>query len=174
MTGQFSFLNSVGTLPKMIQEAIRHLGVTEIPGQKSHPEILRWAKETGMHHIYVNDDIAWCGLFVAYVVKMTGRTPIHTPLWARNWARWGVKSEKPMLGDILVFERGSGGHVGFYIAEDSTTYYVLGGNQGNTVNITRINKSRLLAARRPVYNHQPNSVKSYVVNSGGLISTNEA
>lgn len=166
------FLKEIGTLPKMISTAIDLIGTSEIPGPKSNATIMKWAKEVGVG--YADDDIAWCGLFVAYVVKQTGRVPVTSPLWARNWAKWGVKSDVPELGDILVFSRGSGGHVGFYVAEDQTAYYVLGGNQGNTVSIVRILKSRLLAARRPVYQQKPDSVKKYVIDTHGELSTNEA
>ena len=73
-----------------------------------------------------------------------------------------------------MFQRESGGHVGFYVAEDATAYHVLGGNQSNKVCITRVAKDRLLAARRPKYNVQPASVKPYRVASTGSLSKNEA
>jgi hypothetical protein len=50
----------------------------------------------------------------------------------------------PGLGTILVFSRGSGGHVGVYMGEDSTHYHVLGGNQSDRVSVARIPKTRLL------------------------------
>lgn len=170
----YNFLSTIGTLPRMVQKGMELMGTAEIPGKKSNPEILSWARSLGIHSIYVNDDIAWCGLFIAYVVAETGREPVVNPLWARNWARWGVPADKPKLGDILVFARGTGGHVGIYIAEDQVAYHVLGGNQGNKVSITRIVKTRMIAARRPQYNNQPASVDSYIVSAGGAISTNEA
>ena len=55
----------------------------------------------------------------------------------------------PISGAVLVFERGSGGHVGFAIGQDATQFYVLGGNQSDAVTIARIAKSRLLGARWP-------------------------
>lgn len=171
---KYTFLQFVGTLPRIVQKGLELMGISEIPGQKSNTAIIQWAKQLGLHHVYVNDDVAWCGLFIAYVVKQTGREPIKYPLWARNWAKWGVEADRPKLGDILVFSRGSGGHVGIYIAEDKEAYHVLGGNQGNTVSISRISKSRLLAARRPAYNNQPKSVNYYIVDGSGKLSTNEA
>jgi hypothetical protein len=53
------------------------------------------------------------------------------------------------IGSVLVFKRGSGGHVGFAIGKDDTHFYVLGGNQSDAVTIARIAKSRLLCARWP-------------------------
>lgn len=170
---RFPFLSNQ-TLPKILAEGLKLMGTAEIPGPKSNEEIMAWARAVGVSNIYHDDDIAWCGLFIAYVVHLTDREPVKDPLWARNWARWGVAAPTPMLGDILVFKRGSGGHVGVYVAEDALTYYVLGGNQSNRVSITRIMKDRLLAARRPQYKNQPSSVKQYTINANGKISTNEA
>ena len=171
---RYNFLQRVGTLPRMVTKGLELIGTAEIPGKKSNPVIMSWARSLGIHTIYVNDDIAWCGLFMAFVVAETNREPVINPLWARNWAKWGVAADKPKLGDILVFSRRTGGHVGLYIAEDPVAYHVLGGNQGNMVSITRILKSRLIAARRPEYISQPTSVNSYLVDAGGGLSTNEA
>lgn len=50
---------------------------------------------------------------------------------------------------MLVFDRAGGGHVGFYVGEDLTSYHVLGGNQGDRVSIMRLEKSRCVARRWP-------------------------
>ena len=60
------------------------------------------------------------------------------------------QEEKSASGAVLVFSRGSGGHVGFAMGHDDTHFYVLGGNQSDAVTIARIAKSRLLGARWPV------------------------
>ena len=159
----------------MVNFGLDKLGLQEIPGPLSNPEIIMMARVAGVSNQYNNDDIAWCGLFIAYVVISSGRKPVEGPLWARNWAKWGVAADTPKLGDILVFERqGGGGHVGLYIAEDNEGFYVLGGNQSNSVSITRIKKSRLLAARRPEYKLAPDSVKKYFLDASGSFSENEA
>lgn len=161
--------------PRVIREGCELLGTEEYVGAKHNPEILAWAKETGLEKVYTNDEIPWCGLFVAVVVKRAGFEPVSAPLWARSWAKFGNPSPQPALGDVLVFERGSGGHVGFFVAEDAEAYHVLGGNQQNKVSITRIAKSRLLAARRcPWKVAEPASVRPYVVAADGALSTNEA
>lgn len=158
----------------MITIGLDYIGIGEVPGPLSNPEILEMAAEIGLKSTYKNDDIAWCGLYVGYVVKKSGRQPVKEPLWARNWLDWGEESKDPMLGDILIFERGNGGHVGFYIAEDEEAYHVLGGNQSDSVSIVRIKKDRLLGARRPKYNLQPASVKKYFLSPTGQLSQNEA
>lgn len=158
----------------MVSEGMRLLGTVEVPGPGNNPLILAWAKETELDNVYRADETPWCGLFVALLVKRTGRLPVPTPLWALSWRTFGVKAATPSLGDILVFKRPGGGHVGLYIAEDAQAYHVLGGNQGNRVSITRIAKSRLVDARRPIYRAQPDTVKPYVLQASGELSNNEA
>ena len=163
-----------GDVPKIISEALKLHGTLEFKGEKNNPVILGWAKECGLEKVYGSDSIPWCGLFTAVVVKRTGREPIKSPLWARSWAQWGERSSQASLGDVLVFSRGSGGHVGFYIAEDRDCYHVLGGNQSDAVTITRIRKDRCISVRKPVYKNRPSSAKPYHVGATGEISTDEA
>lgn len=171
---QYNFLNDIADLPRIVKIALDHLGTKEVVGIGSNATILSWAKELGIEKTYNDDSIAWCGLFIAMVVKRSGRDPVANPLWARNWQTFGAKAQNAMLGDILVFVRNGGGHVAIYIGEDKEYYHVIGGNQSDSVNITRISKERCVAIRRPIYKQQPLSVKRYFVSPNGLISTNEA
>lgn len=173
----YSWLDTIGQLPRTIQEALRLYGTAEVVGKGSNKTIIDWRDELNVAGVkisgYSDDDIPWCGLFAAIVTHRAGKQAVKDPLWARNWSLFGTKSPQAGLGDVLVFERGSGGHVGFYVAEDAAAYHVLGGNQSNKVCITRVVKSRCIAVRRPPYNKQPASVKPYLVKSQGGLSTNE-
>jgi uncharacterized protein (TIGR02594 family) len=161
--------------PRIIVEALALYGIKEVPGPVNAPEIMAWARETGLQDSYVADAVPWCGLFAAVVVKRAGWESVAAPLWARNWARFGKPSPEPGLGDVLVFQRESGGHVGFYVGEDPDAYHVLGGNQGDSVSIIRVSKRRLIAARRPAWRiAQPASVKAYHLGMIGELSRNEA
>ena len=71
------------------------------------------------------------------------------PYWARNWLLFGQET-KPITGAVLVFERGSGGDVGFAVGQDKTHFFVLGGNQSDAVTVARVAKSRLLGAHWPL------------------------
>jgi uncharacterized protein (TIGR02594 family) len=133
-----------------------------------------WAKELGLKSVYTADEIPWCGLYMAVVMKRAERPVVQNPLGALNWNNFGVRVPAPMFGDVVTFTRKGGGHVGIYVAEDATTYHVLGGNQGNKVSVTRIVKSRLSQARRPAYNTQPENVKKIIISVNGAISENEA
>jgi uncharacterized protein (TIGR02594 family) len=170
----YEWLNKEGA-PKMLVEALKLFGIKEQPGDADNPEIINWAKETGLTRMYSTDSTPWCGLLMAVVARRADKSFPPNPLWARNWAQFGVPSSEPGLGDVLVFSRGNGGHVALYVGEDKKTFHVLGGNQSDAVTITRIEKSRLLAARRPIWKtEQPANVRKIELRTDGVISGNES
>ena len=163
--------------PRILTEFLKIYGVTETPGVRNTPEILAWAKAIGLGHIYKADSIAWCGLAMAYAAAQAGwdHAPRGNALWARNWLAWGNETKTPMLGDVLVFPRGSAGHVGVYVGEDAEAYYVIGGNQGDRVSIARKPKARLLGARRcPWRVNQPPNVRRVFLAASGALTGSEA
>lgn len=170
----YAWLGQIGTLPKILQEALKLYGLAEIKGSRHSDIIMGLAEETDLTNVYTSDEIAWCGLFIAAVVKRAGYAPVAGPLWALNWGTFGVKGPVAQLGDILTFVREGGGHVGLYIGEDANYYHVLGGNQGDRVSIIRIAKSRLRAIRRPQYRSPLPAWKPYMLAASGTVSTNEA
>lgn len=106
--------------------------------------------------------LPWCGDYVETCIKnalpdepFTGALGTN-PYWARNWITFGKRVE-PTYGAVMVFERGAAsGHVGFVVGEDDTDWYILGGNQGDSVNVSRLLKRRLLACRWPsTFPHAP-------------------
>jgi uncharacterized protein (TIGR02594 family) len=161
--------------PKILVEAVKHIGVKEIVGKKHNPTILSWGKALGLEKVYTNDEIPWCGLFVAYCAHASGLPVVKHPLWALNWNKYGNVAQVPMLGDVLTFTRNGGGHVGIYVGEDNTHYHVLGGNQNNSVSVSRIAKDRLSQARRTAWKiAQPASVRVVHLAAKGVVTTNEA
>ena len=161
--------------PRILVQAVKHIGVTEIVGSKHNPIILGWARELKISSIYNADEIPWCGLFIAYCCYAAGLNVVSKPLWALSWADWGTSVSEPMLGDVLTFKRNSGGHVGIYVGEDKTHFHVLGGNQNNAVNVVRIAKTRLFKARRTAWRiAQPPNVRKIYLEPKGIITTNEA
>jgi len=161
--------------PRILLEALALYGTVEVPGSGNSPTIMAWAKEVGLSSVYSADSIPWCGLFAAVIAKRATWEPVKDPLWARNWSTFGQPADRASLGDILVFVRDGGGHVGLYVGEDSAGYYhVLGGNQSDRVCITRIAKSRCIAVRRPKWRiAQPANVRPVILAASGAISTNE-
>lgn len=152
-------------------------GLKEVIGPTNNPTIMGWAKDLGVANLYTSDEVSWCGLFVAECIATsypTEKLPLNF-LGARQWLSFGVMTT-PGYGAILVFWRGTKagwqGHVGFYVGEDSNYFYVLGGNQSDSVSITKVAKERLLGARVPVSAHFiPRVIRMSVA---GDASTNEA
>lgn len=127
------------------------LGTREYPGASNNPAIMRWAARTArfLGVRYDGDAVPWCGLFVCYSLVEAGFVPASIAVRASAWAAWGVPLQRGAYGAVLVFTRQGGGHVGFYVGEDANHYHVLGGNQGDAVNVMRLAKDRLTAIRWP-------------------------
>lgn len=159
--------------PKMLVEALALYGVKETIGDEDNPQIIAWARECAITD-YEHDATPWCGLVMAVVARRAGKEVVSRPLWALNWANFGIKtSDGAMLGDVLTFKRAGGGHVALYVGEDAEAYHVLGGNQSDQVNIMRISKDRLYSVRRPMYSVQPPNVRKILLENEGIISVNE-
>jgi uncharacterized protein (TIGR02594 family) len=160
---------------KWMEIAEDQLGTDEDkrPG-RSNPEIMSWAKDIGgwITSFYKGDDIPWCGLFVGWVMKAAGhQITIKNPLGALEWLKFGNPT-KPRYGAIMCFSRTGGGHVGFYVSEDADYYHILGGNQSDTVSVTKISKDRFEGA---VWPEGDNTVTRPIVKKfDGKVSTNEA
>lgn len=121
-------------------------GLREVPGPKHNPRILQWLAKLGAW--WSDDETPWCGTFVAHCVDAVGIKPAKAWFRAKAWADWGQRVP-PQVGAVVVFARVGGGHVGFIVGETATHYAVLGGNQGNMVNVTNIQKNRMVACRWP-------------------------
>lgn len=159
----------------MMLEALSLFGVQEVSGAADNPRILAWAKEIDVDDVLRHDSTPWCGLFVGLCAKRATWPVVKNPLWALNWSRWGVGVPRPELGDVLTFKREGGGHVGMYVGEDNVAYHVLGGNQSDSVKIARIEKARLVAARRPEWRiAEPPNRRPVRLSVSGRLSVNEA
>ena len=153
------------------------IGVREIPGARHSETILGWARNLGAKVLGItvkDDETPWCGLFAAHVMDHVGIVPPPIAVRASSWGLWGRKLINPRPGCILTFTREGGGHVGFYVGEDSTHYHVLGGNQGNAVSITRIAKARLSEMRWPDGVTLPPAKVVRLSPSGTPVTSNEA
>ncbi|MCL4065908.1 TIGR02594 family protein [Pseudomonas sp. GX19020] len=164
---------SSGDLPWMT-EGKRVLGRHEV---RDNGLLRSWLKSDGKT---LGDPakLPWCGDFVETCIRLAlPGEPFpgslgQNPYWARNWLELGQKTN-PTYGAVLVFERGSGGHVGFAVGADPACFHVLGGNQSNAVTIARIDRKRLLGARWPkTFAALPLNLPS--LSASDSISTNEA
>lgn len=153
-------------------KALEFVGQREIKGVKHNPLILKmWA---AIRAPFTDDETPWCAAFVGSCLEAVGIKSTRSPR-ARSYETWGVPMREGAIGAVLVFSRGTGaGHVGFYAGEDNTAYHVLGGNQGDAVNISRLPKSRLVAIRWPLMEPYPTSGKKVVLGKKLPTSKDEA
>lgn len=134
---------------KVYRIAEKEIGVKEILGGQHNPRILEYHYTTGR---FTDDETAWCGSFVNWVLIQAGVTNLGPRgASARAWLTYGKETKTPQRGDLVIFWRVSQtswqGHVGFYVSENSTHIRVLGGNQSNAVNISSYSKDQLLGFR---------------------------
>ena len=140
--------------PRWMAIARREICTREAhPGPGSNPRIVEYHQATSLQA--QDDRTPWCAAFVSWVLEQAGIRSMRSAR-AKDYLNWGSALDHPRIGAIAVFHRGSGppssigiGHVGFVVEDRGDSIGLLGGNQGNHVNIRSYNKSRLLAYRWP-------------------------
>lgn len=137
---------------RLLKFAAGEIGTVEWR-EGSNPKVERYhAYASKNNKDALTDDVPWCASFVCYCLEKVGMGSTNSRA-ARSFLKWGISSmASPWPGDIVVFWRGRKdgwqGHVGFLVKNELNHVYVLGGNQRDSVNITRYSKSRLLDIRR--------------------------
>ena len=142
------------------QIAQRFIGTKEIAGAMANPIILAMLK---LDENWPADDATpWCSAFVNFITWLC-RLPRSKQLSARSWLAVGI----PVLigkaradSDVVILKRGTGnqpgpenlnaaGHVGFFAGmQGANLVFLLGGNQGDSVNITAFPVDQILGVRR--------------------------
>ncbi|MGQ4604099.1 TIGR02594 family protein [Aeromonas veronii] len=139
---------------RWVEEARRHIGLTEIKGAKHNPEIVAMWKAIKRGGIK-DDETPWCASFVGACLERVG-IPSTRFEGARSYVSWGEKLDKPVAGCVVVFSRDGGGHVGFVVGQDqSGNLLVLGGNQDDAVNVKSFKRHRVTAYRWPAGEPMP-------------------
>ena len=139
--------------------AQRYIGIDEVPGKESNPAILAMLKLDGDWP--QDDKVPWCSAFINHVCWLL-RLPRSKSLRARSWLNVGYAIElheaKPGF-DVVILRRGempqpgpevikAPGHVGFFAGYSVGGIELLGGNQGDTVKVSRYDAKRVLGIRR--------------------------
>lgn len=173
-----------------ISIARKLIGTKEVVGAKHNPTVVNmWQTafaaigQKANASVWQNDETPWCGGFVGHVLAkadLARHIPKSFPM-ARAWANVGTKLARPAYGCVVVFWRGSpksgSGHVGFVVGKDKAgNLMVLGGNQGDMVNIKPFSKDRVLAYRwcGTMPSPAPHRYELPVLHSDGRLSQNEA
>ncbi len=139
-------------MEQLLKIAFNELGTEEIAGSEHNPEVLKYAKETGIKGV-TTDEIPWCSTFVNWVAWKAGLQHSKKAN-ARSWLNVGIKTTSPEPGDIVVFWRESPqswkGHVGIFLgfSHNNKRVYCLGGNQGNRVSVSAYRANTVLSFQR--------------------------
>ena len=164
------------------------IGTAEIVGAKENPKIAEmWQTafeklgraDEAKKAVWRTENTPWCGAFVAYVLascELEKHIPAAFPM-ARSYEKAGTKLDKPAYGCLVTFTRNGGGHVGFVVGKDSRgNLMVLGGNQGDAVNIKPFAVSRVTAYRWVGTMSVPAAFRYDLplLQSDGKVSVNEA
>ncbi len=94
-----------------------------------------------------DDETPWCSSFVNWVMKKAGYSGTNNAQ-ARSWLEWGEPLSSPRYGAITVIKRkgaqsdaatgsSTGFHVAFYVGSTATHIELLGGNQSDSVKISK-------------------------------------
>lgn len=130
--------------------ALLEYDTAEIIGKENNPKILEYAKEIGASWVS-DDETPWCAIFMQWCLKKAG-LPFSYHANARWFLKYSEATDRPSLGDIVVLWRGSisgtSGHVGFFVKENESTVWLLGGNQNNKVTIIPFSKTQVLSYRK--------------------------
>lgn len=179
----FQWLDTIGTLPKIVAAALQYLGLRETPGHDNNPVIMDMAKTIGAEKIYTDDSAqAWCAVFLFFILKLCGKPwpnlkgNVFNVVRAKTFLGYGVEVaiEDIRLGDIVVLNRDGGHHVTIFIGRTkANTFWGLGGNQSNKVGFSEFEMDRIAGVRRFYATGIPASAQQYIIDSDGHLSTNE-
>lgn len=148
------------------------IGVREVPGPRSNSVILGWL--TKLKAWWAEDATPWCGTFAATCLKDSGLTPPKDWFRALSWLALPVRIDRPAYGCVVVFSRQGGGHVGFVVGQDRAgNLMVLGGNQGDGVNIRPFDRKRAVGYRWPSTYPTAGRFLLPVLDSDGRVSEDE-
>ncbi len=135
--------------PVWLVEAYKNIGVRETKGGIHTPEVLKYWQDIKRGGIK-DDETPWCAAFVGAMLERSGVKSTRFES-AKSYLQWGQILSRPVLGCIVVFTREGGGHVGFVVGLDGKgNLLVLGGNQGDEVNIRSFPVSRVTGYRWPI------------------------
>ena len=155
-----------------LEAARRLIGTREVKGPAHNAVIVRWLAALGAW--WRDDETPWCGVFLGAVMKEVGIKPPGAYYRARAWLAWGAPLSGPAVGAVAVLERGGAGHVGLVVGRTGAgQILLLGGNQGDMVNVMAFAPGRVLGYRWPDAVAMPVPGKLPVLAAAAL-STNEA
>lgn len=147
---QASGARPVDCSANLYAHALKDDGLRETPGSGSTARIRQAILGAAAWLDPDDSATAWCGCITGQWVKEIGLTPPAAYYRAANWLEVGTEvplaSARP--GDIVVISRTGGNHVALYLAHDTGTITLYGGNQSNAVGVAKFPRSSLRGVRR--------------------------
>lgn len=140
-------------VPNWYKIAKKELGIREVRGGEN-PRIIEYHRTTTLKAR--EDEVPWCSSYVNWCMQQAGFIGTESAA-AKSWLNWGAsvwhEDVDPPRGSIVVMTRSGGGHVGFLVTVDweREQVKVLGGNQGDEVNIKWFPMDMVLDFRMPRY-----------------------
>ncbi len=153
------------------------LGVTEVPGPDSNPEIDAWIEKLGLKLDGDNDP--WCAVGTGFWLETAGIMSTRSAA-ARSYESFGVGLGWPAYGAIVTLWRGSPdswmGHVGLLVGRDEFGRpMLLSANSRDRVGIDPFDPDRVTAIRWPTIKPYPERYRLPLLSSDGeALSVNEA
>ena len=141
-----------GDVPAWLAVALAEVGVHETRGGET-PRIMEFhrAARDGLDE----DEDAWCGAFIAWLMAQTGHPVPDRAATARTWLTYGQEEPPaaPRLGALCVLWRvspdGWQGHIGLFLARRGGRVWLLGGNQSDSLSVTSFPEAQILGFRWP-------------------------
>ncbi len=131
--------------PAWYREAVKDLGIAEVPGPANNPRIMKLFADAGFG--WVKDETTpWCAIGLNGWLARAGIAGTSRPN-ARSFLDWGIRLDRPVPGCVVVIARPPvpwQGHVGLYDGEDDTHVRLLGANQNDSVSRGWFPKTRLI------------------------------
>ena len=129
--------------------ALALYGESPVPGPNANPQILAFLDAT-TYPENGSDEVPWCSAFLVWIFQQCGiQTTANAA--ALSWMTFGVDTDQPQLGDIVVLgwpqPTPVNHHVGIFIREKAEVVYILAGNQHNEVDIVAWRKQDVLSYR---------------------------
>jgi uncharacterized protein (TIGR02594 family) len=116
------FLSAKSCRAEVVSVAQSQIGLGEVGGNNKGIYVRK----------YLNgrENLPWCAGFVSYCLKKDGYN-IPYLLRAKSFLDYGQKVNNPKAGDLIVFSRQGGGHVGIVEKVAKETITTIEGNTGD-------------------------------------------
>ena len=138
-------------VPQWIAVALGEVGVVEDtrPGM-SNPRIEQYHAITSAGT--AADDVSWCSSFTSWSLEMAGVKSTRSKT-AASYLTWGEPCDLKFGCVVLMAksdaDAGGSGHVGFYLGSFGDSFFLLGGNQSQRVDIGVRKLANIVAKRWP-------------------------